>query len=39
MGRVLIRERDAEVFDRGGGVRSIPLMNGAKGARRTSRRA
>ncbi len=28
----LIREAEAEVVDRGGGVRSIPLMNGANGA-------
>ena len=36
MGRVVIRESEAEVFDRGGGVRSIPLMSGAKGAQNVS---
>ena len=28
----VIREVEAELVDRGGGVRSIPLMNGANGA-------
>ncbi len=36
MSRILLRETDAEVFDRGGGVQSIPLMNGARGAQNLS---
>ncbi len=36
MPRVVIREVDAEVFDRGEGVRSIPLMNGDRGSQNVS---
>ncbi len=32
MPKIVIHERDAMVVDRGHGVRSIPLMNGARGA-------
>jgi quercetin dioxygenase-like cupin family protein len=36
MPKVVIRESDAEVFDRGEGVRSIPLMNGDRGSQNVS---
>ena len=36
MPKVVIREVDAEVFDRGEGVRSIPLMNGDRGSQNVS---
>ena len=36
MHRIVIRENEAEVFDRGGGVQSIPLMSGARGSQNVS---
>ena len=36
MPRIVIRENEAEVFDRGGGVRSVPLMSGARGSQNVS---
>ena len=36
MPKFVIRESEAKVFDRGGGVRSIPLMSGANGAQNVS---
>ena len=33
---VIIRESEARVFDRGGGVRSVPLMSGATGSEQVS---
>ena len=36
MPKVVIRESDAQVFDRGAGVRSIPLMNGERGSQNVS---
>ena len=36
MPKVVIRESDAQVFDRGSGVRSVPLMNGDRGSQNVS---
>jgi succinate-semialdehyde dehydrogenase/glutarate-semialdehyde dehydrogenase len=36
MGRIVIRESETEIFDRGAGVRSIPLMNAARGSKGVS---